>query len=165
MSGRVNWYGLMIEEEQELQWSACTFKEMGTRLFHDIVQLRVNVFVVEQDCPYPELDGLDPDALHVTGRSREGAVVAYARILPPDADGYPHVGRVVVAGRQRRKGLGGKLMEHTLAILDRHYGSKRSMVAAQAHLQHFYQRFGYVPKGTEYLLDGIPHVDMLRGDR
>lgn len=149
----------------ELAWSSGTFDQLDVRLLHDILRLRVDVFVVEQDCPYPELDGLDPDALHIMGRNKEGEVLAYARILPPGADGVPHVGRVVVARQVRHRGIGARLMEVVLDELERLHGSRHSMLAAQAHLQRFYQRFGYVTKGIQYLLDGIPHVDMVRGDR
>lgn len=154
----------MGEGQNALVWRTCTFAELDARSLHDILRLRVDVFVVEQDCPYPELDGLDFDALHVTGHGPDGALVAYSRILPPDAEDFPHVGRVVVERTQRGKGIGERLMRETMEVLRRQYGDMRSMVAAQAHLQRFYQRFGYVRRGGEYLLDGIPHVDMIRGD-
>jgi|JI6StandDraft_1071083.scaffolds.fasta_scaffold00573_11 ElaA protein len=146
---------------QQFQWSVLRFSELDTRLFHDVLRLRVDVFVVEQNCPYPELDGLDLDALHIVGRDANGAVAAYARILPPHADGVPHIGRVVVAMEQRRNHVGKRLMEVTLDALEQQYGSKRSALAAQAHLQKFYAELGYVTTGAEYMLDGIPHVDMV----
>ncbi|MBK8583654.1 MAG: GNAT family N-acetyltransferase [Flavobacteriales bacterium] len=146
---------------QQFQWSVLRFSELDTRLFHDVLRLRVDVFVVEQNCPYPELDGLDLDALHIVGRDANGAVAAYARILPPQADGVPHIGRVVVAMEQRRNHVGKRLMEVTLDALEQQYGSKRSALAAQAHLQKFYAELGYVTTGAEYMLDGIPHVDMV----
>lgn len=152
----------MHEAMEEVAWSVMPFSGLDGRLLHDIIRLRVDVFVVEQDCPYPELDGLDLDAWHVMGRKADGSVVAYARILPPDEDGMPHIGRVVVAPGHRGRGLGHRLMEETLEALGRLHGSRRSALAAQAHLQDFYRRSGYVSKGPEYMLDGIPHVDMVR---
>ena len=147
---------------QQLQWSVFDFPELGPQLFHDILKLRIDVFVVEQNCPYPELDGSDIDALHIVGRKADGTVVAYARILPPQADGLPHIGRVVVVMEYRQKGVGKRLMEVTLEAVVQRYGRRRSVLAAQAHLRQFYAELGYVTNGEEYLLDGIPHVEMLR---
>lgn len=164
MSGTVKWCLWMHEAMSALKWMARAFGELDALTLHDILRLRVDVFVVEQNCPYPELDGMDTEAVHITGHRRDGNLVAYARIQPPDDDGLPHVGRVVVRHAQRGQGLGLRLMLEALGTLDRLYGSKQSMVAAQAHLQRFYQQLGYVQKGGEYLLDGIPHIDMIRGD-
>jgi ElaA protein len=136
------------------------FEGLGTRELHDILRLRVDVFVVEQNCPYPELDGLDLEAIHVVGKLADNTVVAYCRILPPQKDGLPHIGRVVVPTEYRGQGLGKELMNEALQVLRLNFGSERSAIAAQAHLQKFYADFGYVVTGPEYLLDGIPHVDM-----
>ena len=138
------------------------FSGLDASALHDILRLRVDVFVVEQHCPYPELDGLDPVALHVIGRHVGGPLTAYARILPPGADGLPHVGRVVVAKADRGRGLGNYLMEQVLQALQGQYGGMRSALAAQAHLQVFYETHGFARTGAPYLLDGIPHVDMAR---
>lgn len=148
--------------DTHLHWSLLHFGELDTQLFHDLLRLRIDVFVVEQHCPYPELDGLDPDALHIIGQLADGAVAAYARILPPGGDAMPHVGRVVVELQQRRNGTGKQLMEQVHKALRAHYGSTRSALAAQAHLQAFYRKLGYVAVSAEYELDGIPHVDMVR---
>ncbi|MGV9012293.1 MAG: GNAT family N-acetyltransferase [Flavobacteriales bacterium] len=150
-----------MNNARRIQWSVLRFSELDTRLFHDVVRLRVDIFVVEQNCPYPELDGLDPDALHIIGRKTDGIVSAYARILPPKAGGVPHIGRVLVALPERGQGTGDRLMEVALAALEKHYGSKRSALAAQSHLQKFYAGHGFTPCGTEYIWDGIPHVDMV----
>lgn len=141
-------------------WTVCDFAGLDTRLFHDILRLRVDVFVVEQHCPYAELDGLDPGAVHVIGRMPDGGPIAYCRILPAGADGLPHIGRVVVAPGSRGKGIGGRLMEEALQALETMQGSRRSALAAQAHLVGFYTRLGYIAIGEPYLLDDIPHVDM-----
>ena len=146
---------------QQLQWSVFDFSELDAQLFHDIVKLRIDVFVVEQNCPYPEVDGEDPDALHVVGRQADGALVAYARILPPSTDGIPHVGRVVVHKEHRGTGLGKRVMQEAFEVLRERYGSTRSAIAAQTHLQQFYMDLGYVRTGADYLWDGIPHVDMV----
>ncbi|MBS1939326.1 MAG: GNAT family N-acetyltransferase [Bacteroidetes bacterium] len=135
---------------------------MDVRLFHDILRLRVDVFVVEQHCPYPELDGADVGATHVVGRNASGDVLAYARILPPARDGLPHVGRVVVDTSVRRHGIGRQLMLEVLRVIHRQYPGSPSALAAQAHLQGFYASLGYKASGKQYDLDGIPHIDMVR---
>lgn len=138
------------------------FDELAVLELHDLLRLRTDVFVVEQACAYAEIDGRDPAALHIIGRNDAGAIIAYARILPPVADDLPHVGRVVVRADHRGQGISAALMEHALEQLIMHYGSRRSELAAQAHLEGFYQRFGYVRLGPDYPWDGIPHVDMRR---
>ena len=145
-------------------WSVSGFERLSARLLHDVLRLRVDVFVVEQNCPYPELDGLDLDAIHIVGLLADDTVIAYCRILPPQGDGMPHIGRVVVPPGYRGKGIGKELMQRALQVLHFNYGSERSALAAQAHLQKFYAEFGYSVNGPEYLLDGIPHVDMMRGE-
>lgn len=152
-----------MSSAHHLQWSAFDFPELNTHLLHDILKLRVDVFVVEQNCPYPEVDGQDPEAVHVVGQQADGALIAYARIIPPEADGVPHVGRVVVAKEQRGTGLGKRVMQEAFQVLRQRYGSKRSAIAAQTHLQQFYSDLGYVRTGEDYLWDGIPHVDMVLG--
>ena len=153
-----------MSNTHQLQWSTFGFSELGPRLLHDVLRLRVDIFVVEQNCPYPEVDGQDPDALHILGQQADGTLVAYARILPAKADGVPHIGRVVVAKEHRGTGLGKRVMQEAFRVLQERYGSTRSAVAAQAHLQKFYSGLGYVRTGEDYLWDGIPHVDMMRGE-
>lgn len=145
-----------------IQWAAKRFHELSVRELHDLLRLRTDVFVVEQACAYAEIDGRDPEAIHILGRTNEGEFIACARILPPDDHGLPHVGRVVVHADQRGHGIAGDLMLFALEELQRAYGSRRSEVAAQAHLEKFYARFGYVRTGPDYPWDGIPHVDMRR---
>ena len=144
-----------------MEWTAKHFDALTAREMHDILRLRTDIFVVEQKCAYAEVDGQDPVAVHVMGHAN-GALIAYARILPPDAHGLPHVGRVVVAVAHRGRGIAQELMERTLIALKETHGSLRSGMAAQAHLQRFYARFGYVRTSEEYPWDGIPHVDMER---
>jgi ElaA protein len=145
-----------------MNWTIRTFDELSVREFHDLLKLRVDVFVVEQTCPYAELDGQDPEAIHLFGKDNEGRVVAVARILPPASDGLPHVGRIAVRMEDRGKGIAKELMERALKVLAERYGSRRSALAAQSHLEDFYATFGYVRQGPDYPWDGIPHVDMVR---
>lgn len=145
-----------------LHWIVRPFADLSPRELHDVLRLRTDVFVVEQHCAYAEVDGLDPEAHHVLGLTSDGTLIAYARILPPATDGLPHIGRVVVAPTMRGQGLSRILMEHAIAQAARIHGHTRSALSAQAHLRSFYASLGYTPVSAEYLLDGIPHVDMRR---
>ena len=145
-----------------LQWTIKPFAALSRVELYTILRLRVDVFVVEQQCAYAEVDGADQGALHVQGLDTEGRLVAYARILPGTNGGPPHIGRVVVHPQRRGEGLGRAAMLTALNELQRSQGSKRSMVAAQCYLEAFYNALGYQRQGPDYDWDGIPHVDMLR---
>ena len=146
-----------------LHWTASTLDELAPRSIHAIFKLRVDVFVVEQECAYPGVDDADLIALHLLGHVADGRLVAYARILPAGPDGMPHIGRVVVHPAFRDRRLGHTLMEQALEVLRSRTGSTRAALAAQEHLQGFYSRHGFVATSAVYDLDGIPHVDMERG--
>jgi ElaA protein len=147
-----------------INWTIRTLDELSARELYELIRLRVDVFVVEQNCPYAELDGLDLNAHHVLGHDEEGRLMACARILPPEHGGLPHIGRVVVHPALRGKGLAHELMTNALDALHRIHGSRRSELAAQAHLEAFYAAHGYERTGADYDLDGIPHVDMRRNE-
>lgn len=146
----------------KVTWAVRSFDQLGVEELHDLLKLRVDVFVVEQQCIYPELDGKDASAVHVLGKDATGSLLAYARILPPEDDEAPHIGRVVVHPSARSKGLGLEVMRIALQATVDHFGTDRSIVAAQSHLERFYERLGYVRQGPDYDWDGIAHVDMLR---
>jgi ElaA protein len=141
-------------------WSVKPFDALTVAELHDLLRLRVDIFVVEQGCAYAEIDGKDPGAWHVLGHGPSEALIAYARILPPHDAGPPHVGRIVVRSDHRRMGIAHLLMKHCLDFLGQHFGSTDSALAAQAHLEKFYAAYGYVRVGANYMWDGIPHVDM-----
>lgn len=145
-----------------INWNSKPFDALSLMEFHELLKLRVDVFVVEQNCPYPELDGQDPNAIHILGRDADGAMVAVARILPPASGDVPHIGRIAVRQDVRGKGIAKELMQVALEELSKRYGSRRSALAAQSHLERFYAGFGYERQGPDYPWDGIPHVDMLR---
>jgi len=150
-----------MNDDLGIGWSVKAFNGMAPRELHDVFKLRVDVFVVEQRCVYPEIDGQDPDAHHVLGQDANGRLVAYARILPPHGNGPPHIGRVIVHPEKRGQHLGRHLMHTALKAVEELYGSRRSALAAQAYLVKFYGTFGYVPMSDPYDWDGIPHVDMM----
>lgn len=141
-------------------WRTHPFNALDVDTLYALLRLRTDVFVVEQNCPYPELDDRDQGALHVIGRDASDRVVAYARILPPGEDGLPAVGRVVVDSGHRGTGLGHELMREVIAVLRHTYGKIDSRMSAQAHLERFYAAHGYQRQGDVFDLDGIPHIAM-----
>ncbi|GAA4427243.1 GNAT family N-acetyltransferase [Actinokineospora soli] len=124
---------------------------------YDLLRLRVDVFVVEQECPYPELDGRDllPSTVHLWWRP-DSAVLGCLRLL--DEGDAVRVGRVCTAASARGTGVGAKLMA---AAVDR-IGDRPSVLGAQVQAQGLYARFGYTPVGESYVEDGIPHIEMRR---
>ncbi|MFB9239874.1 GNAT family N-acetyltransferase [Plantactinospora siamensis] len=134
------------------------FAQLDARTLYDLLRLRVDVFVVEQECAYPELDGrdLEPDTRHLW-LTRDGEPVAYLRVLA-EPDGGRRIGRVVVARTARGGGLAGRLLTEALTLV----GDRACVLSAQSHLVALYARHGFVPVGAEYLEDGIPHVPMRR---
>ena len=135
-----------------------SFDDLDRRTAYQLWQLRESVFVVEQACPYPDLDGrdLEPDTLHVWVED-EGAPVGYLRVL--EDDGAARIGRVLVAKSHRGRGIAEALMRAALGAIE----GRPSNLDAQSYLAHWYNRFGYEQTGPEFLEDGIPHVPMRRG--
>nr|WP_296066239.1 GNAT family N-acetyltransferase [uncultured Actinoplanes sp.] len=141
------------EPHDELR--TASFRDLEIRTLYAILQLRSDVFVVEQECAYADPDGRDtePGTRHVW-IERGGEIRAYLRIL--DDDGVQRIGRVVTAKSARGEGLAGRLVEHALTII----GNRPSVLDAQAYLVDFYAKFGYQQTGPEFIEDGIPHVPM-----
>lgn len=139
------------------------FSALSAKEFHDILQLRIDVFVVEQNCPYPELDGKDLDAYHFIGNNKEGETVATCRILPKGIS-YSElsIGRFATAKKIRQEGLGLEMMEEVLKFMEVQFGKEAIRISAQKYLVNFYSKFGFISTGKEYLEDDIPHVEMLR---
>ncbi len=141
------------------------FNELTLDEFHEILQLRINVFVVEQDCPYPELDDKDKRALHLFAYEEAAPekIIAYTRIFKP-GDYYEEAafGRVVVHQDFRKQKLGYELVEETLAIIEKKFQTKTVKIGAQTYLQRFYNSFGFKQVGASYIEDGIPHIYMQR---
>jgi ElaA protein len=138
---------------------SATFDELDAATLYALLRLRVDVFVVEQHCPYPELDGRDTEAgtRHLWTTDDAGAPLGYLRMLD-EPDGGVRIGRVCVAAAGRGRGVAGRLMA---AALDRLAG-RPCVLDAQAHLVGFYGAFGFTPTGPGYVEDGIPHVPMAR---
>ncbi len=141
-----------------------TFHDLTVEELYGIFRLRVEVFIVEQDCPYQDVDGLDPVALHLLGTNASGDLVAYARLLPAGA-AYPDaaaIGRVVTARAARGAGLGKRLMEVAISEVGHRFGAGVGIrLGAQNYAIPFYRRLGFSPVGESYLEDGIPHTTMV----
>jgi ElaA protein len=147
----------------DVAWSWLGFSELTPRQLYDLLALRQQVFVVEQACVYVDADGMDQRCWHGLGQRSDGALVAYARLLPPGLKySEPSIGRVVTAPAARGCGLGVELMRRTLAEAARRFPGQALRIQAQCYLERFYRGFGFIPIGQPYDEDGIPHVDMIK---
>ena len=139
-----------------------SFTELTTQELYDILQLRSEVFVVEQDCVYQDIDGKDHKALHVLGYSND-ILVAYTRVFKPD-DYFKEasIGRVVVKESERQHQYGYAIMEASNQAIKEILKETVIKISAQTYLNKFYTNLGYKVIGEEYLEDGIPHVAMIK---
>lgn len=144
-----------------MQWEIKAFDLLSLQELYTILTLRTDVFVVEQACPYPEVDGKDPNCLHLLGMDN-GELVAYLRILPAGLS-YDEVsiGRVVIKSSHRGKGLGRPMMEQAIHFITNEWKESQIKIGAQAHLEKFYSSLGFEAVSEVYLEDDIPHLDML----
>ena len=138
-----------------------TFKELTTQELYDLLQLRSEVFVVEQDCVYQDVDGKDQKALHVIG-CKKGKIVAYTRLFKPgDYFEEASIGRVVVAENERQYKYGYDIMEASIKAVKEYYNVTAIKISAQCYLKRFYNNLKFTEVGEQYLEDGIPHIAML----
>lgn len=144
-----------------IKWQCKAFNELSLQQLYALLALRAEVFVVEQDCPYQDIDGKDQECLHVLGTNADGVLLAYARIVPAGLS-YSNValGRIVTSPKVRRTGAGKQLMEYCLGQIELLHGKVPVEMSAQCYLNDFYRSFGFKPEGEEYLEDGIPHIHM-----
>lgn len=135
------------------------FDQLTTDELYEILSLRVSVFVVEQNCPYQELDGNDKGAYHVWLKDENG-IQAYLRVLDKGVTlEEVAIGRVVT--RQRRIGLGSRILETGIDVAREKFGADRIMLEAQVYARCLYEKAGFRQVGDEFLEDGIPHIPML----
>ena len=135
------------------------FDELTAAELYRLLKLRVDVFVVEQNCPYPELDDLDQGALHLWLEDETG-ILAYLRVLDRGAESeYVSIGRVVA--RERRRGLGTRILRAGLRAARERFGAEAVYLEAQTYAVGLYEKQGFRVISEEFLLDGIPHVKML----
>lgn len=142
-----------------MELTAKRFDELTPRELYDILRLRVDVFVVEQQCPYPELDGKDPACLHLYYRDEDG-IQAYLRVVPAGVSyAEASIGRVV--SRKRRCGLATSLLHEGIRMAREVFGAQDIRIGAQLYARRLYEGVGFRQVSEEYLEDGITHIEML----
>jgi ElaA protein len=145
-----------------IQFQTKTFQELTIHELYALLKLRAEVFVVEQNSVYLDVDDKDQKALHILGYINN-KLVAYSRVFPNDT--YfkeASIGRVVVAASERKHKYGHDLMRFAIDVLEQNFGKQTIKISAQSYLISFYQSHGFVTFGEEYLEDGIPHTAMFR---
>ncbi|MBA4328430.1 MAG: GNAT family N-acetyltransferase [Polaromonas sp.] len=146
----------------ELAWRALSFSALSPTDLYALLQLRTEVFVIEQACIFQDMDGSDAEAIHLLG-SIDGALVAYARCF---AAGHKFaeasIGRVITRQARRGQGEGHVLMRRAIACVFEQWGPQAIRIGAQARLEKFYLQHGFQVAGLPYIEDGIPHIEMLR---
>ncbi|MFT4727629.1 MAG: ElaA protein [Granulosicoccus sp.] len=155
-----------------MNWEFHTFQTLDTHRLFELMKLRTDVFVVEQQCAYPELDTFDnlPNTIHLLGFDNH-TLWAYARAMPIATSSNSNtiaavkIGRVVVIKSHRGAGLANQLMKRLMKHLDENYPGKDQVLSAQAPIVTFYERLGFTTESDVYLEDGIPHVDMRRNSK
>lgn len=150
-----------------LRWRALAFEALTTAELYSALRLRAEVFVVEQNCAFQDVDGLDALAVHLLGETTDAQakepLLAYARLLPAGtAFAEASIGRVVTSPTARGSGLGHRLMAQAIGELHRRWGVQAIRIGAQAHLQSYYRQSGFEPQGDIYLEDGIDHIEMVK---
>lgn len=143
-------------------WSTRDFRDLSLDELYEIVRLRQEVFVVEQQCCYADLDGEDQRATHMMAHTPAGELVGYQRIfLPGVLCEEALLGRIIVASGARGAGLGRELLRRGIGFVRGFAPDATVRIAAQAHLQQFYTQSGFERISEAYRVDGIPHVDMI----
>jgi ElaA protein len=143
-----------------LRWDFARFDDLTARQVHDMYRLRVAVFIVEQDCVFQDVDGVDPRCWHLLGYSGD-ELVAYSRLVPAGVKfDEPSIGRVITAPAVRRTGMGRVLMAEAMKRAAGLWPGEALRIGAQAHLERFYNEFGFTKSSQPYDEDGILHIEM-----
>ena len=146
----------------KIDWRVKQFEELSLNELYDIMNLRQEVFVVEQECPYIDADFKDQQSIHVNGYYNN-KLVAHTRIVAPGISYKEQsIGRVVSSPQYRKKGLGIELMKKSIEVLEEFYKSTTCRISAQKYLIKFYEQFGFEVCSEEYLEDDLPHFEMIR---
>ena len=146
-----------------ITWTTKTFKDLTVDEYFELLHLRIAVFVVEQNCPYQEVDEKDRQSYHLFGRAENGEVIAVTRVLPKGVS-YQEVsiGRVALKKEFRGKGIADTLMIETFKFIETELGKQSIRISAQEYLLNYYYKHGFTQVGDGYLEDDIPHVEMLK---
>ena len=144
----------------KIKWVKKKWSEVSLEELYSALRLRSEVFVVEQDCVYQDIDNKDQIAIHLLGYINK-ELIAYSRLFN-EGDYFKETsfGRAIIKKEKRGQGYGDELVKESLKTIKNYYGNKKVKISAQAHLKTFYSKHAFIAKGKEYLEDGIPHVSM-----
>lgn len=144
-------------------WIVKSYDELTKDELYALFQLRIEVFVIEQECPYQDADGKDQRSIHVWTENEQGEPTAYLRIVEPGVSyTEPAIGRVVTKETARKSGLGRKLMLEGIRVVNEVYPEQTIRISAQEYLFQFYTSLGFEQVGEGYLEDDIPHIEMIK---
>lgn len=148
-----------------ISFQCLSFNELTPIQLYQIMAIRQEVFVVEQNCPYLDADGQDLEGWHLMGFDDDNELVAYIRFLPVDVsyENYASFGRVLTSKKVRGMGVGKLLMQKCMELIPTLFKTAPVKIGAQLYLKAFYESYGFKSVGEEYLEDGIPHVKMVLG--
>lgn len=152
---------MSLDKKPRVQWEIKAFDELTLIELHDLLRIRLDIFVVEQNCPYSEIDGMDPICTHAIGKTPTGEIIATARIAPAGSI-YAEwsIGRVVVKEEYRKMALGKVLMQTCIEHCRTKTDAKTIKIAAQLYLKNFYSGLEFEQISEVYPWDGIEHIDM-----
>ena len=142
-----------------MKFDAKRFDELDSKTLHDIFLLRSEVFVVEQECVYQDIDRKDLESIHIIGIKKK-KIIAYSRIMSLNNE-FCSIGRVLVKKEFRNQGIGIKLMKKSIKEATKEFNNRKIKIAAQKYLKKFYTNLGFKQSGIWYWLDSIPHIDMI----
>jgi ElaA protein len=146
-----------------INWKLKSFEELSNTELYTILRLRAEVFIVEQNCPYLDMDGKDQSSFHLMGLNDKHELAAYARLLPAGlAFKEASIGRVLSSSAARGSGAGMELMQTAIQYIHKKFGEVPIRIGAQLYLKKFYERLGFVQVSEMYLEDDIEHIEMLR---
>ncbi|KPM49189.1 GNAT family N-acetyltransferase [Jiulongibacter sediminis] len=150
--------------KRKLLWSAKSWDELSKDDLYELLALRTEVFVVEQNCVFQDMDFKDQISLHLLGRDEDGVLRAYSRLFDTDQyyKGYQSIGRILTHGKTRKSQYGIELLEVSIETLKKNFGPVSVKIGAQKYLTSFYSKFGFKEIGEDYIEDGIPHCIMIK---
>ncbi|MEE4246491.1 MAG: GNAT family N-acetyltransferase [Kangiellaceae bacterium] len=150
-------------DSSAINWQWVRYQDLSVEQLAEMFQLRQRVFIVEQDCPYLDIDGKDPDAIHLLAWY-DGTLVATLRLFPQykDYQNQSSLGRICSHPDYRRFNIGRNLVQHGVDYIDQHYADRNCQIGAQLYLKKFYESFGFSQNSEPYDEDGIPHILMVR---
>jgi len=151
-----------MSKAAEIKWNWYQFNQLSNKQLYDVLALRQEVFIVEQQCIYPDIDGLDVDCIHLLGLDEE-QIIAYLRLIPAaiHESGNIALGRIISIASNRGAGIGKAMMQQAMSYITELFPKQNVQLAAQFYLHDFYQKFGFESISEPYDEDGILHIDML----